>query len=90
MAQVHSRLQEVLNKELSMIELFKFPTVNSLAQHLTRDNGGPEVSRQNQERGKARRESVAERARMKQLNQAKGREKRNPTAGSLNSREPVS
>ncbi len=90
MARVHSRLQEVLNKELSMIELFKFPTVNSLAQHLTRDSGEPEVSRQNQERGKARRESVAERARMKQLKQAKGREKRNPTAGSLNSREPAS
>jgi amino acid adenylation domain-containing protein len=89
MVQVHSRLQQALNKELSMIELFKFPTVNSLAQHLTRENGGPDVSRRNQERGKARRESIAARERMKQLNQTKESGRRDSTPGSRGSRDPT-
>jgi acyl carrier protein len=89
MVQVHSRLQQALNKELSMIELFKFPTINSLAQHLTRENGGPDVSKQNQERGKARRESIAARERMKQLNQTKESGRRDSTHGLRGLREPT-
>ncbi len=32
---VHSRLEERLNRRLSLTELFRFPTVDTLAQHLT-------------------------------------------------------
>ena len=33
-AEVHSRLQEKLGREISLVDLFEFPTVASLAQHL--------------------------------------------------------
>jgi len=70
MIQVHTRLRQLLNKELSMIELFKFPSVSSLARHLARDNGGGDSSKRNHERGRARRESIIGRGRLKQLNRA--------------------
>ncbi|MHC5897537.1 non-ribosomal peptide synthetase, partial [Nostoc sp.] len=35
MVQVHRELQEIFGEELSIVELFKFPTIDSLAQHLT-------------------------------------------------------
>jgi amino acid adenylation domain-containing protein len=39
-AEVHSRLQERLAREISLVDLFEFPTVASLARHL----GGAEYS----------------------------------------------
>ena len=39
-AEVHSRLQEKLAREISLVDLFEFPTVASLARHL----GGAEYS----------------------------------------------
>ncbi|HEY2292039.1 MAG TPA: amino acid adenylation domain-containing protein, partial [Thermoanaerobaculia bacterium] len=35
MARVHARLKETLNREISLIELFQYPTVSSLARHLS-------------------------------------------------------
>lgn len=37
--QVNSRLREVLGREISLIEMFRFTTVRSLAEHLSRENG---------------------------------------------------
>ncbi|MCL1472480.1 non-ribosomal peptide synthetase [Argonema antarcticum] len=37
MAQAHSKLKEVVNKDVSMIELFKYPTISSLAKHLSQN-----------------------------------------------------
>lgn len=34
MIQVQNKLQQVLAREISMVELFQYPTVNALAQHL--------------------------------------------------------
>jgi len=39
-AEVHSRLQDKLSREISLVDLFEFPTVASLARHL----GGAEYS----------------------------------------------
>jgi amino acid adenylation domain-containing protein len=36
MAQVHSRLRDKLQRDLSMLEMFKFPTINSLVAYLNR------------------------------------------------------
>jgi amino acid adenylation domain-containing protein len=36
MAQVHSRLRDKLQRDLSMLEMFKFPTINSLVAYLSR------------------------------------------------------
>jgi amino acid adenylation domain-containing protein len=35
MAKVHARLKEALGREISLIELFQYPTVSSLARHLS-------------------------------------------------------
>jgi amino acid adenylation domain-containing protein/non-ribosomal peptide synthase protein (TIGR01720 family) len=32
--QMHSQLREALNQELSVVELFQYPTINALAQHI--------------------------------------------------------
>jgi acyl carrier protein len=34
MVKVHRRLKETLNCELSLMDMFKYPTINSLAQHV--------------------------------------------------------
>ena len=36
-AQAHHRLREELKRELSLVDMFKYPTVNALAQHLSRN-----------------------------------------------------
>jgi amino acid adenylation domain-containing protein len=35
MAQVHRKLREKIQRDLSMLEMFKYPTINSLAQYLS-------------------------------------------------------
>jgi hypothetical protein len=35
MAQVHRKLREKLQRDLSMLEMFKYPTIDSLAQYLS-------------------------------------------------------
>ncbi len=37
MIQVHSKLRELFNSNLSMIELFRYPTISSLAEYLSPD-----------------------------------------------------
>lgn len=41
LAQVHSRLRELLPGEVSMLDLFRFPTVGSLAQYLSAEQAAP-------------------------------------------------
>jgi acyl carrier protein len=82
MAQAHSRLQEMLGREVPIVDLFRFPTIHQLAAHLA-DNGGsaaPTAAAQaaaeqrGQERGQQKRDALtAQRARMQQL--------RTPTGG---------
>ncbi len=40
LAQVHERLREVLGMEIAIVDLFRFPTVASLAEHLAADVAG--------------------------------------------------
>jgi acyl carrier protein len=35
MVQVHSKLRALFNQEISVVELFEYPTIHSLAQHLS-------------------------------------------------------
>jgi len=37
MIQVHSKLRQILNRDVSMIEMFKYPTVNSFAKYLSQE-----------------------------------------------------
>lgn len=53
-AEVHSKLQEELGRELSLVDLFQFPTVNTLAAHLGGVAAPDQVSDRAQRRRLAR------------------------------------
>ncbi len=74
MAQAHSRLQELLGREVPIVDLFRFPTIHLLAQHLAgseRDRATtPTAAQQGQTRGQQKRDALgARQARTPQRNQ---------------------
>ncbi|MEW6735405.1 MAG: amino acid adenylation domain-containing protein, partial [Acidobacteriota bacterium] len=69
MIQIYNRLSTQLSQTLSMIEIFKYPTINSLAEYLGQQKTEYSTQPQNHKRGQVRRESVAELARYRQQQQ---------------------
>ena len=69
LVRVHARLRERFGTDLSMMDLFKYPDISSLAQHLSRGVGeaapAPAVESRNEEleQGKARRRQRLEKYR---------------------------
>ena len=53
-AEVHMRLQQLLSRELSLVDLFQFPTVAKLANHLNGGDAAPQVSSRAERRLAAR------------------------------------
>jgi acyl carrier protein len=62
-AQVHTRLRDILDKEISILDLFEYPTVNSLTQFVRGEQTEKTDSMSQQQRGQARRASRARRRR---------------------------
>ncbi|HKI01669.1 MAG TPA: amino acid adenylation domain-containing protein, partial [Thermoanaerobaculia bacterium] len=54
MARVHGRLQKELGRPVSMVELFQYPTVAALAEHLGRGGSGDHAARPGLERARQR------------------------------------
>ncbi|HEX8139749.1 MAG TPA: SDR family oxidoreductase [Pyrinomonadaceae bacterium] len=50
MIQVQSKLREALHKEISMVDLFKYPSVGALAEYLNQTNGHKSQTEPEQER----------------------------------------
>jgi amino acid adenylation domain-containing protein len=63
LVQMHARLNETLWQEVSIIELFKYPTIASLAAFLGQDQLKDSVDTTNLRRGAERREALKQRAR---------------------------
>jgi len=59
-AEVHSRLQQQLQQEISLVDLFQFPTVHALSTHLSGVVSVPIVSDRAKRRLAARRDEEAE------------------------------
>jgi amino acid adenylation domain-containing protein len=59
-AQVNSKLKELLKREINMIDMFKYPTVRSLAGFLDGADAGQDNVRLEMERAKARKEASKE------------------------------
>ncbi len=57
LARVHSRLQELLGKEIPIVEMFKFPTVSALSKYLSQEESKQPSLQQSQERAKKQREA---------------------------------
>ena len=53
-AEVHIQLQQLLGRELSLVDLFQFPTVAALANHLNGEEAAPRVSSRAERRLAAR------------------------------------
>jgi amino acid adenylation domain-containing protein len=53
-AEVHIQLQQLLGRELSLVDLFQFPTVTALAKHLNGEEAAPRVSSRAERRLAAR------------------------------------
>ncbi len=60
MVQVNGRLRETVGLDLPILELFKFPTIASLALHLAREGAAPEAPRGADELGDSRRSRKSE------------------------------
>jgi len=65
MIQAHSKMQAASGREFPIVKLFEFPTVRLIAEHLSQEAGESTAQSENAERARARRESLAERARRK-------------------------
>ena len=66
--QVHSKLQELLDMDISVVEVFQYPTIHSMAQYISQKQQQPEVEPE-QVRGEkrtARREAVSQRRQRRQ------------------------
>jgi amino acid adenylation domain-containing protein len=59
MVQVHTRLREIVEREISMVDLFKYPTISALAEFLSDEQRGPSSAQIGIERARARRDSLA-------------------------------
>jgi amino acid adenylation domain-containing protein len=59
-AEVHSRLQQHLQQEISLVDLFQFPTVRALSTHLSGVISAPAVSDRASRRLAARRQEEAQ------------------------------
>jgi len=57
-AEVHAQLQQLLEREFSLVDLFQFPTVSSLANHLNGGQPEPLLSTRAEQRLAARRKRV--------------------------------
>ncbi|RMD89983.1 MAG: amino acid adenylation domain-containing protein [Calditrichaeota bacterium] len=61
LTQVHSKLQYIFNTKISMIDMFKYPTVSSLADFLSNGENVSTVFQQSQDRANIRRELMQRR-----------------------------
>jgi aryl carrier-like protein len=62
-AQARSRLRKVVDSDVSLVDLFRFPTIRALAEHLSHSSneGGAALVQRSVDRAKARREGVLRR-----------------------------
>jgi len=67
LVQVHQKLQELLDCELAVIDLFEYPTISSLAEHLSSQHGGPLDFQQSIARAESRRARTGARSRSAQF-----------------------
>ena len=72
MAQAQSKLREVVDREVSIVELFKYPTISSLAKYLSEEPEEKSSLGQSQERVKKQKDAIN---RQKQKQRLQGKNK---------------
>ena len=61
--QAHRKLRAVLSMPITLTDLYRFPTVTGLAEHLASGDGASEVAEASQARGEKRRQALGRRRR---------------------------
>lgn len=67
--QMHSKLQELLDMDISVVEIFQYPTIHSMAQYISQKQQASETAEPEQARGEkraARRAAVSQRRQRRQ------------------------
>ena len=67
--QAHRQLKDVVEKEISITDMFRFPTIRTLADYLNEDangNGAPTAVEQSVDRAASRREAMMQRRKRRQ------------------------
>ncbi|HKP12540.1 MAG TPA: amino acid adenylation domain-containing protein, partial [Blastocatellia bacterium] len=72
LVRIHDKMRAALGREFPIIKLFEFPTIRSIAEHLSEKADAPPAQSENLDRGRARRESLAGRARRRIKDQKVG------------------
>ena len=67
MVQANSELRIAFERDISTIDMFKYPTVNSLAEYLTKDQDEPGSLQQSKTRAETRREFMKRRKKLQGL-----------------------
>jgi acyl carrier protein len=65
MVQVHSRLKEVLARDISMVEMFHYPTIKSLAKHLSQVDAVAQPFQKVRDRAEKQKEAMSRKQRSK-------------------------
>jgi amino acid adenylation domain-containing protein len=71
--QVHSKLQEIFKKEFPMVELFKYPTIDSLARFLSQDHSEQPSFEQIHDRAKKHKKAVNRQRRLTEVSKPGGK-----------------
>jgi amino acid adenylation domain-containing protein len=58
LVQVQGRMKELFDKEISVVDMFKYPTVSSLARYLSQEDGQTSSLAKSQERARRQREAL--------------------------------
>ncbi|HLM54812.1 MAG TPA: amino acid adenylation domain-containing protein [Pyrinomonadaceae bacterium] len=75
LVQVHSKLREVLQAEVSIIEMFKYPSVSALAEHLSREGAAAEPAAPSRNTAQTRREALDRQRHLRQRQQVRRQQK---------------
>jgi amino acid adenylation domain-containing protein len=66
MVQVHGKLQDIYGSDLSLVDLFRYPTISALASHVSQREDEPVAFGQSTARAETRRESVRRQRQLRQ------------------------
>lgn len=69
MVQIHSKLYQTLNKDISIIEMFQYPTISALAKHLSKQLAEKPDLQPSDDLVKTRRESKKQQRQLRQKHQ---------------------
>jgi hypothetical protein len=60
LARVHEKLIEVTRREIPIIAMFQFPTISSLANHLSQEQAAPAELQESRDRAERRKQLMAQ------------------------------